>query len=236
MTNEERFPSSVSVSLLLTHGRSGRLILTRHGIKTGEGKESWGLIAGGVERGEDPWRAAMREAKEEAGFSGEHIIFVRGRNNLEPHVALVLGEDKNHLGLVFDTTYSGPRVSMDGWDVADDRSVDRVGLFSWQRVLKLLDDQTQIYRPEFNYPQMVRWILKDCRDESRAGGIERWLLDREGSIPGLTRRRMAETGDVRKFSDRWDYIPLYDSWMGMPGIRGVPSRTNFARERFGRTD
>jgi len=223
MAKEERFPATVSVSLLLTHGRSNRLFLTRHGVEAGQ-KESWGLIAGGVKEGESPWDAAMREAKEEANIEAKNIIFVRGRNSLEPHVALIRGKEKDSVGLVFEATYSGPKVPMSGWEIEGDNSVDRVELFSWQRVLGLLDDESQIYRPEFNYPQLIRWTLKNGgSDERRKGIINRWLLDKYESIPGLIRREV---------SGSWDYIPPYNEWMGMPGIRGIPSRTNFARERF----
>lgn len=224
----ERFPASVSVSLLLTHGRSDRLLMTRHGVKKGQG-ETWGLIAGGVEKGETVWDAAVREAREEAQLNQENIIFVRGRNDFEPHVALIKGENKISLGLVLDVTYSGPKVPLGGWDVVGDRSVDRVEFFSWQKVLSLLDDKSRIYRPEFNYPQLLRWILKSCwTDSRRIEATNKWLLERAQDIEGLYRR----TDKQGSILNIWSYVPPYNHWMTKPGIHGLPSKTNFARRRF----
>ena len=180
--SKERFPGSVSVSLLLTHGRSNRLLLTRHGVKNGE-SERWGLIAGGVEKGESAWDAAVREAWEEANIRQENIIFVHGRNDFEPHVALFKREDKISLGLVLDVTYSGPKVPLDGWDIVGDKSVDRVEFFSWRRVLELLDDESRIYRPDFNYPQLLRWMLKGSwYNQTRIKSTNEWLFGRASEI------------------------------------------------------
>lgn len=225
-----RFKAELSVSFLLTHGRSNRLFLTRHGVKENN-PETWGLIAGGVEKGENPLEAALREAKEEADINQENIIFVRGRNNLEPHPVVILGEEKNWGGYVFDATYSGPSVPMEGWNIYGDESVDRVELFDWRRVLHLLDKPEKIYRPEFNFSQMMRWIMMDYGggNKNRLEFTNWWLQERRGKIEGL---RCKGRLMLEKLSDNWDYIPPYNSWMEMPGIRGWPARTNFARERY----
>lgn len=226
----ERFPASVSVSLLLTHGRSGSLFLTHH-----KENDSWGLIAGGVEKNENPWDSFVREAWEEAHISGKNIIFVRGRDSFEPHVALIKGKDKTRIGLVYSATYSGPKIPLDGWDIEGDDSVDRVELFSWQRVLSLLDGNPVLYRSEFNHPQLVRWLLKDhvgSLSSKRVAIIDAWLSDRTETIPGLSRRENQEGSVSTKLSDRWDYIPPYNDWMNIPNIRGNQRQTNFARHRF----
>lgn len=221
VTNKEGFPSSVSVSLILTHGRSKRLLLTRHGVQDNE-SESWGLIAGGVGKGENAWQAAIREAREEANIREENIIFVQGRNKLNPHVALIRGEDKIRLGLVFDVTYSGPKVPLNGWQVEGDSSVDKVKFFTWREILQLLEDRTSIYRAEFNFPQLIRWTLKHYEiNEKRMSVINEWLHNNEENIPGLL-----------KDGDTWRYCPPYNDWMTTPGIHGDPQKTNFARERF----
>lgn len=225
---KERFPATVSVSLLLTHGRSGRLLMTRHGVKDGE-SESWGLIAGGVDYRENAWDAAMREAWEEARIRPECIIFVRGTNPLEPHVAMVRGEDKIRLGLVFDVTYSGPKVPLGGWNIENDASVDRARFFPWQEVLGLLEDSSKIHRSEFNYPQLLRWTLSNgWRSRKRSEAICQWLLARERAVPGLYRRRDSDGSNIV----HWEYTPPYNEWTRATGIHGLPSRTNFARERF----
>lgn len=222
----ERFPGSISVGLLLTHGRSNRLFLTRH-----KDNQGWGLIAGGVEKGETAWDAAVREAGEEAGLKAENIIFVQGRNNLEPHVALMRREDKISLGLVFDTTYSGPSVPLKGWEIFNDHKVDWVSLFTWQQVLDLILNPEQIYRPEFNHPQLVRWTLHqaDIRGNPRQQIINEWLLANGSKIPGLTLRN--QSGKAVCLSD-WEYVPPYNEWMTLPHLRGNPVKTNFARTRF----
>jgi 8-oxo-dGTP pyrophosphatase MutT (NUDIX family) len=228
----EEIKAELSVSFLLTHGRSNRLFLTRHGVKQGN-SETWGLIAGRVDKGENLYEAVLREAKEEANIERENIIFVRGRNNLEPHPVVILGEEYNWGGYVFDATYSGPKLPMDGWDISGDRSVDRVELFDWRRVLGLLNKPEKIYRPEFNFAQMMRWIMMDYGggNENRKVYTNRWLLDRQGKIEGLVCHGRLF---FDKLSDNWDYIPPYNRWMEMPGIRGNPRKTNFARERYQR--
>ncbi|MFC1790297.1 NUDIX hydrolase [Patescibacteria group bacterium] len=226
--NQERFPSTVSVSLLLTHGRAGRLLMVKQGLKDGESK-SWGPIAGGVDQGENAWDAALREAWEEARIPPEHIIFVRGRDSLEPHVALIRGDDKNSLGLVFSVTYSGPRVPLDGWDIDGDKSVDRTRFFTWQEVLNLMDSSSEIYRPDFNFPQLLRWTLANSwRSQKRARVINQWLSEREEAIPGLCKRK----GSGETLLAGWHYTPPYNQWMEVPGIHGDPNKTNFARARF----
>lgn len=218
---KERFPASVSVSLIMNHGRSNRLLLTHHGVKKDE-PDSWGLIAGGVEKGEDPWQAVIREAWEEANVRSENIIFVKGRNSLEPHVALINQERRISLGLVFDVTYSGPTVPLDGWEIDSDSGVDRVRFFTWGEVLSLLDNKESIYRSEFNFSQILRWTLKYYKDtEKRRRVTDDWLHRHVNNIPGL----LLEDGN-------WKYYPPYNSWLTTPHIHGNPSQTNFARERF----
>lgn len=217
----ERDLASISVSLLLTHGRSNRLLLTRHGVKQNE-QETWGLIAGGVKYRENAWKAALREAEEESKLQPKNIIFVKGRNDIRPHVALVCGNDMNHEGLVFDVTYSGPKTP-NGWGIDDDAKVDRVEWFTWQRVLDLIDNPNSIYRPEFNLPQLVRWtMMGHGAKENRVATVEGWLRSRVGRIEGLYQETNGKIG----------YIPPYDEWMVMPGLRGDPRKTNFARKRF----
>lgn len=226
--NKERFPSTMSVSLLLTHGRAGRLLMTRHGVISG-GLESWGLVAGGVAQGENAWDAAVREAWEEAQILPENIIFVQGRDSFESHVALIRGEDKNRLGLVYSVTYSGPPFPLDGWNIMGDRQVDMAKFFTWQEVLDLMDNRSRIYRPYFNYPQLLRWTLANTwRSSKRAEVTNRWLLEREETIPGLHRSQDIDENDLAV----WKYIPPYNQWMEVTGIHGLPARTNFARARF----
>ncbi|MFC1625257.1 NUDIX domain-containing protein, partial [Patescibacteria group bacterium] len=224
--SKERFPGSISVSLLLTHGRSGRLLLTRHGVNKEE-QETWGLIAGGVEKGENAWEAALREAWEEAKIKRGNIIFVQGRNKLEPHVALIKKEEKISLGLVFDVTYSGPKVPLEGWKITTDRSVDKVKFFSWKEILNLLENKTKIYRPEFNHPQLLRWIIREPGSPKRMKMVNNWLLLNHKNISGLTRRgKEVRYLDSNKPAVNWEYIPPYNSWFNTRGIHGLPDKTN----------
>ena len=221
INDRERFPAIVSVALLITHGRSGRLLLTRHGLLHGN-RESWGPVAGGVEEGESAWVAALREAKEEANLSPENLIFVRGKDSFDPHVALINIEDKISLGLVYDVTYSGPKVSFEGWNITNDQSVDRVRYFTWQETLDLLEKPDKIYRPEFNIHQLIRWNIKHMRKSTKRNEtVGNWLQLNNETFPGLLNT-----------SNNWTYTPPYNSWVNLPNIHGDPARTNFARKRF----
>lgn len=219
----ERFPAELSVSILLTHGRSGRLFLTRHGVKLNL-EASWGPMAGGIDQTDaDPWEAALREAYEEANIKRENIIFVRGRNSMEPHAVMIRGNDKNIGGYVFDATYSGPKITMEGYLIENDEKVDRVELFTWRRVLGLLDGEEKIYLSDFNEAQLIRWSIREAGvNQNRKIVVGNWLRNRIGKIDGLYRDENGETG----------YVPPYNQWMTTPGIRGEPEKTNFARKRF----
>ena len=226
--DRERMPSTVSGALLLTQGKTGRLLLVRHGIEKPE-SESWGLIAGGIQQGENAWEAVMREAWEEAQIAQENIIIVRGRDCREPHVALLRGNDKTRVGIVFSATYSGPAVNLDGWDITGDEDVDRARFFTWRAVLNLMEMDDKIYRPEFNFPQLLRWTLDNTwRSFHRRFVTSRWLQDREHLIPGLSKG-----SDLDSFGlPNWIYIPPYNEWLQQSGIHGNPRKTNFARKRF----
>lgn len=231
-SSSERFPATVYVALLLTHGRSNRLLLTRHHV---EGQEQWGPIAGAVEENEGPWAAVVRESKEEANISPYDIIFVVNRDPLEPHVALLPGSEKEKIqaGLIYSATYSGPKLPLDGWEITGDRSVDKARFFTWQEVCSLLGEDKHIYIPEFNVPQLIRWLLYSPVGVKRACDIDQWLVKNQDRFPGLSR-----LGDKNTFSSSytlpkiWRYIPPYNDWMKIEGIYGRPERTNFARERF----
>lgn len=230
-TNTERFPGQIYVALLLTHGRSNRLLLTRH---LRDGVEKWGPVAGGVEQNEGPWEAVVRETNEEAGIPSSSIIFVRGRDSVEPHVALLPGNDKNKIGLIYSATYSGPKIPLDGWEVKGDEKVDQAAFFPWQNVCKLLERGTEgIYAPEFNIPQLIRWLINSPVGVKNAYDIHKWLAKNMDSFPGLTclydKNSFASQSTLPKV---WKYIPPYNEWMNMSWIHGVPARTNFARKRF----
>lgn len=231
-SSPERFPATVYVALLLTHGRSNRLFLTRH---YAEGQWQWGPIAGAIEEKEGPWGAVVREAKEEANISPYNIIFVTNRDPLEPHVALLPGSDKGKIraGLIYSATYSGPKLSIDGWNIVGDRSVDMARFFTWQEVCSLLEESKHIYVPEFNIPQLIRWLLYSPVGVKRACDIDQWLTENQDKFPGLSR-----LGDKNMLAsywtlpDIWRYIPPYNDWVKIEGIHGRPERTNFARARY----
>lgn len=231
MPTGERPKASLSVALLLTHGRSNRLFLVRQSERS-KAPGTRGLIAGGVELEDStPLHAVFREALEETGIPKENIIFVRGRNNPRPHIAPVIGPDMIHLGLVYDMTYSGPQIPLTGWGVTGDDKIDRVDLYTWQQVLTLLEHPENIYRPEFNKAQLIRWLLLNHgANENRTRTVHDWLTQHKDSIDGLS-----DTGNTALRHDnmltRWHYVPQYEQWMTLPDIYGRPERTNFARRR-----
>lgn len=229
MLSPDRDPASLSVALLLTHGRSNRLFLTRHGVLQGL-PETWGLLAGGVKMSDpDPWDAMLRETKEEGDIDRENIIFVHGRNDTRPHVALIHRPDKLSIGLVYDATYSGRKIPLDGWKITEDTKVDFVKPFTWQAVLLLLQQPEKIYHADFNVPQLIRWLLFDYGGyPHRTNVISDWLHQNRETIPGtLTLSNPAAT----KLNQRWTYIPPYDAWLTAHGLYGLPEKTNFARSR-----
>lgn len=189
-----------------------------------------GLIAGGVELNDpSPLDAGFREALEETEIKRDHIIFVRGRNDPRPHVAPIIGPDKIHMGLVFDMTYSGPRVPLAGWDIRGDK-IDRVEIFTWQQILHLLDNPDQIYRPEFNTPQFIRWLLLNHGgNPQRTKTVDAWFQNR--NIEGLRRRQDSNITDRSTLLSKWEYIPPYENWLTLPQLFGNPQKTNFARTR-----
>jgi len=227
MASPDRAPSSISVALLLTHGRSNRLFVTEQNINN---ERTIGLIAGGVDLLDpNPFAAAVREATEEAKLDPETIIFVKGRNSLEPHVVFVNGLDKIRLGLVYDATYSGPKVSLEGWEIQGDKKVDHVKLFTWRQVITLLENPDQIYRAEFNIPQFLRWIFFDYGgNQSRTETINNWLARNEKNFPGLQQKPDPKTESI---NDVWEYTPPYQEWTTVDGLLGRPNKTNFARKR-----
>jgi 8-oxo-dGTP pyrophosphatase MutT (NUDIX family) len=203
--------------------------MTRHGVRQGS-PETWAPIAGGIDLSDpNAYEAGIRETLEEAHIKREHVIFVRGRNYLAPHVALLQGPDKSQVGLIFDVTYSGPKIPF-AWEIHDDPKVDRVELFPWQRVLRLLENPDSIYRPDFNVSQLLRWTLMNHGGTaSRTNAVDAWLREHAEAFPGL--RLRPNRTKAPRLLDRWEYIPPYDDWWLTPNIHGSPRLTNFARAR-----
>lgn len=224
----DRFMASVSVSILLTHGRSGRLILVRHG-------QTWGLPAGAVESTETPWNALLREIKEETNLNKENIIFVNGVDKTLPEPILLRGLNKNRVGFIYGATYSGPKIPFDGWDIIGDKTINMAACFTWQNVLKLLDSPEEIYRPEFNFPQLIHWSIEKASKSkwlSRSQLLDLWLTENQDKVKGLrllTNIKISRSSDLLK---KWSYAPPYNEWTLGKNIHGDPRKTNFARSRF----
>ena len=181
--------------------------------------------------GENPWQAVLRETTEEANIKEENIIFVRGRDSMEPHVALLRANDKDRVGLVYSATYSGPKLPFEGKDVTGDESINKVACFSWKEILKKLETPDSLYRPEFNFPQLIRWTIEQAvrsRKLSRVIIVDNWLLKKQSYIGGL---ELLEEGIIKhpiELSSKWRYTPPYNSWMMAKNIHGDPRKTSLA--------
>lgn len=148
LQSQERWPVSLSVAVLLSTSND-ELILVRN-----RANKTWGLPAGGIEKGEFPKDALEREIREETAILPKQYEY----KGLEPHVICIPGEDKTRIGLVYDAIYTGSDLPINWWKVDDDK-VDFAMAFSKASVAELIKQaDIKVYKPEFNAIQLIRWL------------------------------------------------------------------------------
>ncbi len=170
---KERAPASISVAGLVPC-QDGRLLLTVEE----EGKI--GLPGGGIEPLEDPFDTLKREFSEETGLDGNNLD---KWEMLEKTVVMFAEGDKTRIGIVIATTYKGELPNDDGWKVDSSISIKP---FSATEILELLKNEQQIRRPEFNVPQLTRWLItvynkgisEKNGNEELVTNLQSWIIDK----------------------------------------------------------
>lgn len=217
MFENERLITKTSVSVLLGISRSRRIVLVRQS-QTGQ----WGLPAGGIKSGELLIPALRREVREETNIPEENVYF-----DPRPHVVCLPEADKTHIGLVFHgdvISMSPPAIS--GWEVLGDAKVNFAKPFSPREIFRLIENPERIYRPEFNFHQLMRWLtmVSEVREGKYYQYIDEWFERMVGVVAGLSITENTIFADYR----RWKYTPPYvveqnslDKWESPVAINWV---------------
>lgn len=200
MTNseQERWLVTASVAALLSVRGHKRLILVRD-----RESQTWGLPAGGLQRGERLVAGLRREIGQETNLPQERLYF-----KPRPHIVCLPREDRTQLGLVFDTVYVKERQRLFQWDAKDDRKVDQTRIFTPRELFQLLEHPDEfIYKQWFNFPQLMRWMVRISNTNVGAPieYLDRWLRKMEETVEGLTLVVDTVLRDYRT----WKYCPPY---------------------------
>ncbi|GAB2581002.1 hypothetical protein GCM10027168_12100 [Streptomyces capparidis] len=88
----------------------GRVLLARH--VSPEGESNWSLPGGGVEHGEDPFDAVIREVAEETGCDAvvERLLGVDSRVIPAAERAVPGGSDHQNVGIFYQVRITGGRL------------------------------------------------------------------------------------------------------------------------------
>lgn len=157
---------SVSAGLLLETGAENsssharRLVLVRQ-AKGGK----WGIVAGKLifqpqNITETAFQTALREMREETGLGAFDLTDWWFLGNI-----YIPRQTKLSLGFIFEAIVSGkPDRFAEGYVPARAFEIAEVKSFEIEGVLKLLEDTSLIYRPEFNVQLLKYWAFdRICR-------------------------------------------------------------------------
>lgn len=205
----ERWPVTASIAIFLRPiGNTNGLVLVRS-----EGR--WGLPSGGLGANEIFLNAARREILEETGINPDRYYFgtlgIEKLRDLQPRYAVCLpGSDRTQVGIIFETTYVGPRLNWDGWEVKGDVKTKYAKPFKMKDIMRLVERELVegggvLYKPHFNFPLLVLWIFEETRTREGWGwehtkAFEQWASRLNDQIPNLV---LSEDGA------RWSYWPSY---------------------------
>ncbi len=148
----ERHPTTTSVALRLGWQPEGNHLFPRLILVTKKGTGQLGLIAGGLEKDEDPFKAAYREAEEEADLPPYFFVILNSR----PQVLVSPQSAKSSVGLVYDAQLL-EAISPQGY-VPDSPEISFVKPYTAEELLPLVEDPSRWYRPEFNLSLVKGWL------------------------------------------------------------------------------
>lgn len=113
------------------------------------------------------------------------------------------------MGVNFSGYYYGPRLPNEGWEVEDDENVVYAKPHRGEEILRLLDDEEKIYKPELTLPILLSEIVSKANGGVYSGPNAyrtKWLkrVIEESKYPGLTVEPTHED-----LIYRFRYSPLY---------------------------
>lgn len=191
MKNIEGEKTKVEEKALVTASVAGVVEWEGHLILGQDQFGKFGLPSGRIKGKEEPMDTAIREFVEETGLDedlSDRSGLWRG-GSLERTIVWFADEDKTRIGVAIHAQYGGEVPSVDGWTVdSDDEEVGFVKPFSVLEVIDLLRDEAQIRRPNFNAPQLKRWLILRFNEETRkevpdvnlVQQIQGWVLSEMG--------------------------------------------------------
>jgi len=219
---ERRQPITASISVLLRpNARSNGLVLVRQ-------DNQWGLPSGGLEPGEFLGEGIRREIEEETGIDRGKISFAR--HELIPKYIICLpraSEVRTQLGLAFEATYHGPKLSWKGWEIQG-KEVDFARPFRTPELLSLIKDHldaeqeefSPIRKPHFNFHLILSTIV-EWRRSSRAGH------------PGYINEFLARIKDQVEYLEITEFAWLERRWIYEPPCMYLKRDDEAERRRFG---
>ncbi len=148
----KHFPTTTSVALRLGWQPKDDRLFPRLVLVTKKGTGQLGLIAGGIEKDEDPFKAAYREAEEEADLPPYFFVILNSR----PQVLVSPQSAKSSVGLVYDAELCEP-IPLEGYDPKSPE-ISWVKPYTAEELLPLVRDPKLWYRPEFNLPPVKGWL------------------------------------------------------------------------------
>lgn len=151
--------TSVSVAALVTYRKDtdGEVLLL---VRKKNGK--WGLPAGGIrihneeDRPETPLEALSRELREETSLD---LPFIDKKPKLlavlnHPHPTM----QRNSLGIIYKLSFGNDEPELA--EIEDSGEIEQVQFFNLKELRDLLEDDGNIYRPDFNVG-IIRWWVRN---------------------------------------------------------------------------
>lgn len=147
-----RLPTTTSVAVRLIYQPEGDLFPSLI-LVTQKQSGLLGLIAGGLEKGEKPLETLYREAKEEADLSSSSFVLMDQR----PEVLAVSRKNKSSVGLAYDARLC-KTIASEGY-IPNSTEISLVKPYTVSELIKLLNDPSRWYYPEFNLYFVTKWII-----------------------------------------------------------------------------
>lgn len=190
--------ATVSVGMLVTNRE--RLMMVRHRPNE-NGVSQWGVPAGGVEM-ETVSDAIKREFHEETNLD-PRFLSMTSYERQTPRVNIVVSENRLQVGINYSMEYVGWKLPKDGWEVKGDTTVTYAKMMVPRDLCRMVEKrQTEIFKPQFNIPAMLWWLL----DNSATNGFWTRIV---GKVDGVS---VSRYGDIRYNPQATEIMPeLLDS-------------------------